>query len=647
MNNRAIFLDLVSIGAIKFNEDWRLASITTYNYISNALKKSEHNTDSVGVVSTIPGIDVGDVVRELSEADLNRINSELIVTNSSGEETSRALLQRAYELGGASPQVCFVSEDAWLRSEAHSVGMSVCPHPLLIPSDWQERYRYVRIRLPRGAGEGDLRTVMSRIQFLPLYVSRGATMDVIGITTGAGTAYLANARIEVDLLGPVDAPLLSDLYLLRDDRAKKTGYLSHEGQASRFSGSEDADRLLLATRDGLVVALPGGISVEGYHFEEAYHGHNLKLAADASLIERFDLQPRAASFLRTRMDVTGLDLSKREVEVLASLAAANIETVVKPLAGQSPLLDGGHLRSRHIHSEDNPRAVREIASRLAALDPDIKIRLHAFTHEGKLLHNVEGEVSSKESNEIVLVTAHLDSTAAFDSDFDPEHGKAPGADDDASGVAAALAIASVIRKLRLISPLRRTIRFVLFNAEEHGLVGSKAYAKQQADSLAMIVAVLQMDMVGYNVKPPRTWEVHAGYWPDPEVQRRSLSVAKTVKSLTRSVSPDLEEPQIHSSNEDMLDEAEGRSDHASFHERGYAACVASEDFFPMATPENPNPDSEGNPAYHRGKDTFIDPEYAADIARVIAATAWILARQEAIGLSASHKHNRGKAQKEG
>ncbi len=647
MNNRVIFLDLVSIGAINFTENWHLASITPYNYIANALKMSEPHIDAVGVVSTIPGIYIDDVVRRLTEANLNGINSKLIVANPSGEVASRTLLQRAYELGGASPEVCFVSEDAWLRSEAHSVGMSACPHPLLIPSDWKERYRYVRIRLPRGAGEGDLRTIMSRIQFVPLYVSKGVTMNVIGITTGAGTANLANARIEVDLLGPVDAPLLSDLYLLRDDRAKRTGYLSQVGQASRFSGSDDADRLLLATRDGLVVALPGGISVEGYHFEEAHHGHNLKLAADVSLIERFDLQARAASFLRTGMDVAGLDLSKQEVEVLASLAAADIETVVKPLAGQSPLLDGGHLRSRHIHSEDNPRAVKEIASRLAALNPDIKIRLHAFTHEGKLLHNVEGELASEQSNEVVLVTAHLDSTAAFDSDFDPEHGKAPGADDDASGVAAVLAIASVILQLRSISPLRRTIRFVLFNAEEHGLVGSKAYAKQQADSLAMIVAVLQMDMIGYNVKPPRTWEVHAGYWPDPDVQRRSLSVAKTVKSLSRAVSPDLKEPQIHSSSEDMLDEAEGRSDHASFQERGYAACVASEDFFPMATQENPNPDSEGNPAYHRGHDTFVDPEYAADIARVIAATAWILARQQAIGPSASHMHNRGKARKEG
>lgn len=631
MNNRVIFLDVNSIGALEFNSDRHLTRINAYSYIASALAKGGLRGNSIGVLSSIPEVELEDVARALEDAKLDVISSKLIVTRIAGDEHLRGLFQRAYELGGFSPKVCFVSEDAWLRSEASAVGMSVCPHPLLIPTDWQERYRYARIRVPPGADEGDLRTIVSQIQFLPLHVSSGAAMDVIGVTTVSGSAKLANARVEVDLLGPVDAPLLSDLYLLRDDRAKRTGYRSYEGQASRFSGSEDADRLLLATRDGLIVALPGGTSVEGYHFEEARHGHNLKLTADVSLVDRFDLQPRAAPFLRTGMNVTRPDLDQPELDILASLSASDITAVVDALVGQSRLRDDRKLRSRHIKSGDNIRAVEDIASRLSTLSPDIKVRLHAFSHEGRTLYNVEGELPSEQSSEIVLVSAHLDSTAASDEDFDPEHGSAPGADDDASGVAAALAIASVLLRLRSIAPLRRTIRFVLFNAEEHGLVGSKAYAKLQADSLEMIVAVLQMDMIGYNVKPPRSWEVHAGYWPVPDVQRRSVSLAKTVKSLSRAVSPNLEEPEIHFSkgmHDDSRDPAEGRSDHASFHERGYAACVASEDFFPTPTPENRMPESEGNPAYHRGRDTFIDPEYTADIARVIAATAWILARQQ-------------------
>jgi len=39
--------------------------------------------------------------------------------------------------------------------------------------------------------------------------------------------------------------------------------------------------------------------------------------------------------------------------------------------------------------------------------------------------------------------------------------------------------------------LARTVRFVLFNAEEEGLAGSKVYARLQRSSGAPIVAVLQ------------------------------------------------------------------------------------------------------------------------------------------------------------
>jgi hypothetical protein len=75
------------------------------------------------------------------------------------------------------------------------------------------------------------------------------------------------------------------------------------------------------------------------------------------------------------------------------------------------------------------------------------------------------------------------------------------------------------------------------------------------------------------------------------------------------------------------DPAEGRSDHASFHACGYAACVASEDFF--VGPEPASPGAEANPNYHKKDDTFIDGDFAADIARVLAAAAWVTAKASA------------------
>jgi bacterial leucyl aminopeptidase len=89
------------------------------------------------------------------------------------------------------------------------------------------------------------------------------------------------------------------------------------------------------------------------------------------------------------------------------------------------------------------------------------------------------------------------------------------------------------------------------------------------------------------------------------------------------VSPNLPAPQIYLSKDP--DPAEERSDHASFQLVGYPACVTSEDFF--AGPRPGSPKSEANPNYHKKGDTFVDPEYAADIARAVAAAAWATANR--------------------
>jgi extracellular elastinolytic metalloproteinase len=167
----------------------------------------------------------------------------------------------------------------------------------------------------------------------------------------------------------------------------------------------------------------------------------------------------------------------------------------------------------------------------------------------------------------------------------------------------------------------------LFNAEEQGLVGSKVYARQQKSIGAPIVAVFQMDMIAYNQASPRAWEVHAGFSSSREVEKRSVALARLLADLVPTVAPQLTPPQIYQSGrgtDGAVDPAEGRSDHAPFQMHGYAACVASEDFFVGPTVESPTP--EENPHYHQKTDTFVDPDFATDITRVIAAAAWVTAQ---------------------
>jgi carboxypeptidase Q len=93
--------------------------------------------------------------------------------------------------------------------------------------------------------------------------------------------------------------------------------------------------------------------------------------------------------------------------------------------------------------------------------------------------NVVGEwVGTGQASEIILLGAHLDSWDL-----------GQGALDDASGVGAVL---EAMRRLRQ-TPLRRTVRVVLFANEENGLAGAEAYAKAHQSEINAHILVLEAD----------------------------------------------------------------------------------------------------------------------------------------------------------
>ncbi|MEE8640155.1 MAG: M20/M25/M40 family metallo-hydrolase, partial [bacterium] len=103
--------------------------------------------------------------------------------------------------------------------------------------------------------------------------------------------------------------------------------------------------------------------------------------------------------------------------------------------------------------------------------------------------NVIGERrGNAKPDEIVIIGGHFDST----SDMHPS--LAPGADDNASGTAVAMAAARALKDITF----RRTVRYVTFGDEESGGIGSEAYAEHCAGKGEKIVAVLNADMVAYD-----------------------------------------------------------------------------------------------------------------------------------------------------
>ncbi|MGK5114744.1 MULTISPECIES: M20/M25/M40 family metallo-hydrolase [unclassified Geodermatophilus] len=600
----------------------RIDRLTPYSFVDSVLTELRDRGARLGILSDPGPVAPDEVDRALAAAGLADRFDRALVRH--GRKDGPAAFEQAAAAAGSS-RALFVGEDPGERASALRAGLTVAPHPLLaLPLLEQESpLRYVRVTVPPAAADGDWRQMLRDLRVLPAHVTGEGGTTVYAVTTVATAAQLDDLGFWVDRLGAADEPLTTDLYLLRDDRQVRTGFLAAEGNAAAFLGAGPPARGVLAsTGEGLFVAVPAGASVEGLHFADARHGHNLKLVPSPAL-----LAPAEAVLPALVADPVGAAaLTGAEQEVLGArvqdrLLAGHVERY----AGvASAVGDGGVIRSRHIHHPDNAVAVSTLVADLDRIGGGrLTVRRHRFRHEGRDLENVEAELPGRDLDGVVLVTAHLDSTAARLPGYRAGRDPAPGADDDASGIAGVLAAVEAIAALDdTLAPPRRTVRFVLFNAEEHGLVGSRAYARDRAGPGEPLAAVLQMDMIGYDRLPARTFEVHAGFTPAPGVQARSLELARLVAGLQPVVSPALRPAQVYPATGEW-DEAERRSDHSSFHEQGHAAVLVSEDLF--AGPGPGAPPEEMNPEYHLPTDATIDAGYAADIARVVTAAAWVAA----------------------
>lgn len=86
----------------------------------------------------------------------------------------------------------------------------------------------------------------------------------------------------------------------------------------------------------------------------------------------------------------------------------------------------------------------------------------------------------------ILVTAHYDTVQG-----------SPGADDNATSIAAALEVARLLGP----HPTRRSLRLAFFDQEELGLKGSLAYTAMPAN-LTDLLAVVNLEMLGYACHTP-------------------------------------------------------------------------------------------------------------------------------------------------
>lgn len=247
-------------------------------------------------------------------------------------------------------------------------------------------------------------------------------------------------------------------------------------------------------------------------------------------------------------------------------------------------------------------------------------------------HNIIADLPGTDlAHEVLLVGAHFDSVAA-----------GPGADDNASGAAALLEIARVLRAERH----RRTIRFVFFNLEEVGLVGSYHYAARfdrenprpapgatDAASPApfTLVGMISLECIGYYTDAPGSQRsplppVKGVYEPPTVGDFLCIATTQSHDALARELDEAMRRaepaqktfvvtffPDPPNTPFDVM-----RSDHAPFLLRGHHAIIVTD----TANFRNPN--------YHKAGDTIetIDrARYAAGV-RALAGAVHALARPD-------------------
>jgi hypothetical protein len=145
--------------------------------------------------------------------------------------------------------------------------------------------------------------------------------------------------------------------------------------------------------------------------------------------------------------------------------------------------------SRHAASSFS-KAVREhIYSRFRAVGySDTQLSYQAFPHPGTATQYNVLCGPKQFSKPLILVCAHYDSTA----DGPDKLTNAPGADDNASGVAALFELARLLRG----RPLTHDVLFAAFGGEEEGLHGSRQCAQEAIARRWPIRLVINMDMIG-------------------------------------------------------------------------------------------------------------------------------------------------------
>jgi Zn-dependent M28 family amino/carboxypeptidase len=231
--------------------------------------------------------------------------------------------------------------------------------------------------------------------------------------------------------------------------------------------------------------------------------------------------------------------------------------IVGALSGETEIAPG--LRLLHRASVPERDAARQYL-----LDEFVALGYTAMRHEYATGANVIARLDATEgTGGLVIVGGHFDSVPA-----------GPGAADNATGVAITLAVARYLRDLPTRS---HPVIFALFDQEELGLIGSKAYVQDLVAAGDEIVEVHIFDMLSFDGDGDKAVELWS---PTAAIQARYEHHGALAGIPIQPVTFRF-------------------SDHQAFLDAGFPATGVGEEFVA----------GDHTPHYHRATDTYANVSF--------------------------------------
>ncbi len=238
------------------------------------------------------------------------------------------------------------------------------------------------------------------------------------------------------------------------------------------------------------------------------------------------------------------------VDSIASLSTDDdIMLLERQLSGDTTVTIDGQIKtisSRHYLSIGNELATQFIFDKFEeyGYTPEIQ-----YFNEQRGANVIATKTGLLYPDKIYIICGHYDNM--------PSGPLAPGADDNASGTVATMEAARILSTL----DLAYTVKFIAWDEEETGLVGSNYYAQLAYSNGEDILGVINLDMIAWDSNDDLLYSI--------STNPASSSFSNDFITTTAYYQPQLSNNFINTT----------ASDHASFWEYGYPAFLAIEDWY--------------------------------------------------------------------